>query len=874
MGLGPSVRSVFSRPGAIFPGLLALLLVLAAGAPAAGQAVSGRVLEEGTGEPVEGAMVRLLAGDGGEVAATFTDARGEYRLKAPEAGDYRLRVSRIGFGSWEGEPLRLTPGEGREQEVLLAPHAVSLSAISATSRRRCESSPEAGMATYRLWRETRKALEAAQWTEDRGALELRTRTFRRKLDRNLRVEEVLEEQRQVGYGVSPYQSLPAERLSEQGYVERVGEHFLYYGPDADVLLSEAFQRDHCFWITRDGSPQFGWVGLAFKPVKGRKVPEIEGVLWLEEGTSELKRLEFRYVNMDLPSSYHEGGGRVDFFRLPSGPWIVRSWSLRMPLMARDRLRIEGYVRDEYEVAGYEEEGAQVRYIATAEGRTLYDFEQATLAGTAWDSISGAPLEGARVELVGTGRSVETDVRGRFRIPGVEEGRFTLRLRDDRLTSWGLEPPFRTVEVTPGELVEVDLSTPGPATVARALCPEAGAGTAALTGRVRLEDEGPLPGATVAAVWPDPELRERYVHRETETDERGRYVLCGVPAGAQVAVRAARDGEVSEAHRLAMAGRGLASRDLTLAPGTEADRLAAVIREQGLGGGEPGLEGRGVIRGTVLEAGDDESPLAAAEVRLGDERVAVTDSAGRFTLAEIPAGTHPVQVRYLGFESQEALVRVLPGDTVRSVVTLETDPVPLPELAVRVEGTPYPARMAGLVQRVERGSGHLVTRDDIEATPGNRLSDVLRKVPGVRVVPCPGGGGGCTTIEVGRSGAGRLSLASSRGRVGLGQGGNQGETQTSTPGGGSISIPGVGGVPNPAEADRAQYCGVDFYLDGAPIDLVVSDPNDPTAVASGGLDQIPADQVEAVEVYTGVASIPARFKRQSGCTRAVVVIWTR
>ena len=69
--------------------------------------------------------------------------------------------------------------------------------------------------------------------------------------------------------------------------------------------------------------------MSFEPVAGRKLADIEGVLWVDENTSELREIRFRFVNADIISSF-EAGGRTHFSRMPSGAWLVDDWSLRFP----------------------------------------------------------------------------------------------------------------------------------------------------------------------------------------------------------------------------------------------------------------------------------------------------------------------------------------------------------------------------------------------------------------------------------------------------------------------------------------------------------------------------------------------------------------
>ena len=73
----------------------------------------------------------------------------------------------------------------------------------------------------------------------------------------------------------------------------------------------------------------GLIGVAFEPVKQRRDTDIEGVLWVDRESAQLRYLEFRYT----PISWRGrelSGGKVEFHQLPSGAWIVRRWSIRMP----------------------------------------------------------------------------------------------------------------------------------------------------------------------------------------------------------------------------------------------------------------------------------------------------------------------------------------------------------------------------------------------------------------------------------------------------------------------------------------------------------------------------------------------------------------
>lgn len=230
---------------------------------------------------------------------------------------------------------------------------------------------------------------------------------------------------------------------------------------------------------------------------------------------------------------------------------------------------------------------------------------------------------------------------------------------------------------------------------------------------------------------------------------------------------------------------------------------------------PGLRGRVV-------AADDGRPLASAAVVLGEgaaARTVVTDSAGRFLAEGLAPGPLTLEVRYLGFASRTARVLIPEDDTLLDVtLRLETRPVPLPALSVRV-GRPAETRMgklAGFRERRARGLGHFLDREDIEKTPGSRLGEVFRRVLNVKVVQC-GLGGFCETLSFRRT----------------------------------FSY-GVNGGCQPM-----------IFLDGTRYRL---DPN-------VGINEIPKHDITAIEVYTGPAEIPSMYKGPgAGC--GVVLLWTR
>lgn len=99
---------------ALFAGLELLALTPAVAAQEVRPRLSGLLLTEGSGVPIEGAHIRLVDPDDVSVAEDLSDARGVFSLLMPPAGVYRLRVARIGYEPWASDTLHVDwSGESR-----------------------------------------------------------------------------------------------------------------------------------------------------------------------------------------------------------------------------------------------------------------------------------------------------------------------------------------------------------------------------------------------------------------------------------------------------------------------------------------------------------------------------------------------------------------------------------------------------------------------------------------------------------------------------------------------------------------------------------------------------------------------------------------
>lgn len=513
---------------------LAALLALTA-VPLHAQTVRGALTEEGSGAPIPGTLVVLLDAAGTQRAGVLTDAAGRFVLQAPAPGRYTLRAERIGYATPTSGPLELAAGETQELRMSASARPTALEGLVVRGKRRC-SARSGSAETAALWEEARKALRTASWTQGQRSFRYSTREYRRELD--LRSLRVLRDTGTVQTSLVriPFSSIPAEQLAAGGYYQPgAGGEYYYYAPDADVLLSDTFLDTHCFRAESGEGERSGQVGLAFEPMRSERRTDVKGVLWLDRKTSELRSLEYRYTGLEVEGPQDRVGGRVDFERLPTGAWIVRRWRIRMPRVSvRTTHTGPGMEEKRSVITGLAEAGAEVTEIRTAAGAAVRTGGQAALAGVVFDSVTGAPLRGARVFLRGTGYAAVTDTAGRFRIDALPEGVFTASFAHPRADSLGYAPPAREVRVEQGATAALYLAVPSLPAILASACADSArrAGTGVLVGYVRNTATGaPLPEARVTATWkPAGGADTTAARAATRTGPDGSYRLCSVPAG--------------------------------------------------------------------------------------------------------------------------------------------------------------------------------------------------------------------------------------------------------------------------------------------------------------------------------------------------------
>ena len=226
----------------------------------------------------------------------------------------------------------------------------------------------------------------------------------------------------------------------------------------------------------------------------------------------------------------------------------------------------------------------------------------------------------------------------------------------------------------------------------------------------------------------------------------------------------------------------------------------------------------VLTGRVTQAGDTSIAVGGAEVEIvGTALSQGANGDGRFRFVDLVPGTYELRVRRIGYEPVTLRVVLQEGRSYDQAIELPRHPHALTE--VRIEGRmlKVPARFEDVYARAAHENGTFFTRQDIEKLNPYDVKSLLNLVPTVHTND--------SDVFFQRCNPGLQLLG---------------------------MIPGL------------QPGKVQVYIDGTRVTQIDGSVNEALHLVK------PAD-IEAMEVYTGVARIPAEFLNDA-C--AVVAIWTK
>jgi hypothetical protein len=410
--------------------------------------------------------------------------------------------------------------------------------------------------------------------------------------------------------------------------------------------------------------------------------------------------------------------------------------------------------------------------------------------------------------------VKTDSTGTFEFTGAPAGAYLIGFFHAKLDSLGLASQTLRLNVQAGHPLQIRLAIPSGRAIARTLCGRSSTtdSTGLFLGYLRGADNSlPRPNGTVVMRWAEIVIEKNKISRnipsiEVSSGSSGFAAVCGLPMNTTIMLQGASGPDSSGAFEITMPSGGFYHRDIFVAPLTrtsiatsDSTPPVAVLR------------GSGRVRGRVT--GATRRPIAGARVTVwGTGMETTTNADGEFTLGNLPAGTHALEVRAVGFMPAQQPVDIVQGAPGAAEIELANLGITLDTIKVTAQRLYTSRRRADMERRMRSGVGRFIDEKEIERRNPIYVTDLLRMVPGVMVVPSQYGGEDVLM----------------RGGMGFGSG----------------------------------LCRPDLYIDGV---RVVNDPNFPIN------SLVWVSELQAVEVYNRAALVPGEFHSMSGC--GVIVVWT-
>jgi hypothetical protein len=218
------------------------------------------------------------------------------------------------------------------------------------------------------------------------------------------------------------------------------------------------------------------------------------------------------------------------------------------------------------------------------------------------------------------------------------------------------------------------------------------------------------------------------------------------------------------------------------------------------------------------------PIEGADVTdITTRTSARTTKTGTVSLAFLGDEGSLVQITKVGYQPQSLLVRTTPSDTTPVTVLLAPAATKLPTVVTRDSASAISPGLRGFEERRRSSNGgQFITAAELRKADNRRLSDVLRRLNGARVI--------C------RRDRPVCSLNNTR--------------------------------QNTRYAILGGACHPDIYVDGS----VAVDGTD-AVPESHNIDAFNVNTLAGVEYYAGAASVPGQFNR-TGSSCGVLLLWTR
>jgi hypothetical protein len=431
------IRTVIRRSKAgTWVALIALLLCTGT---LRAQTVYGTVRDSATHQPIAGAVLMLLDSSGVVLGRRVTDENGQYRIAITGASRW-ARVVRIGFQPREVRLSGAADGVAPYDLAMLRVPTM-LAAVDIRDQSRCGKRSDRA-AALGLWEQARAGLLATVVARETNTASVNRLVFERSFDgvSDKITHFIVRADSAAGASKSFNASRSARDFIATGFSSDSANDRDLYGPDADVLLDDAFAAGYCFRLAGKVKSRPTEVGLAFSPTDdhrpGGRV-DIDGTLWVDTAARAIRDIEYQYVGLPRAMDEYRPGGEVSFRQMANGTVMIDHWYIRGVGALQDT------------VAGPTGPHPRAWLFASESGG---DLARATWPdGQSWRAplgslrlravtATGAPAPGALIALPGTPYSGTADANGEIRIAELEPGPYTVNVLTPPLADIGVAIP--------------------------------------------------------------------------------------------------------------------------------------------------------------------------------------------------------------------------------------------------------------------------------------------------------------------------------------------------------------------------------------------------------------------------------------------------
>jgi hypothetical protein len=534
--------------------LLAAAFVALVSGPLDAQQLAGRAHAAGSEVPVSAAAIVLVNDAGVIVAGTLSATDGQYALRAPAPGHYRVRARRIGFAP-DSTELTLAAGSTKFDPAL-TPLRTSLAVVRIEGIQKCEVERETGDAAYQLWDAAQNALASTIAAADDKRFVYRLERFVREIDPALNRAVYGSTIRSRSRASEPYRSVSPDSLATVGFARVEGDSSVYYAPDAHTLTAEEFIRTHCLRAVRD-SARSDQLGLAFEPIRRTNVVDVSGVLWIDRASSELRDLVYHYElprltrgRNRIPAGGNAAKGHIEYRQLDNGAWIVNRWIIQVPVQGDlPNYSVNGHTSSTVHANMMWEVGGEVvGVLQPGDSSATLDELGGAIDGTLVAGPDRVPVHGAEMSLrsrdgLSMGESKWTRADGSFSFDTLAPGDYVLRAVNMVFDTVITFPPI-PVSVHAGARQTLMIAMPLPQEGREELCGHGDPSRIILHGSVTDSVGGrSVTGARVSLTWMNvgSDSTPTDMHEsETRTDRYGTYRFCDLAPAARVIVTAISD----------------------------------------------------------------------------------------------------------------------------------------------------------------------------------------------------------------------------------------------------------------------------------------------------------------------------------------------